>query len=78
MKSLPYTQVVSICWGAWDSGMVNKSLKEQFSKRGIELLSIQDGVNLFWHILSSGEKGVVIADHSKNLTKRFMEHGHAN
>ncbi|MCK5837360.1 MAG: KR domain-containing protein, partial [Desulfobacula sp.] len=34
---------LSLNWGPWEGGMVNASLKKEFSKRGIELIPLADG-----------------------------------
>lgn len=34
---------LSLNWGPWEGGMVNDSLKKNFSKRGIELISLRAG-----------------------------------
>lgn len=39
--------IKSINWGAWDSGMVNPSLKKLFEQRGIKLISTEEGAKLF-------------------------------
>jgi len=34
---------LSINWGPWEGGMVDASLKKEFSKKGIELIPLKDG-----------------------------------
>ncbi|MBF0226797.1 MAG: SDR family NAD(P)-dependent oxidoreductase [Desulfobacterales bacterium] len=38
-------KVISINWGPWDGGMVNSSLKKEFEKNNIKLISMEDGAN---------------------------------
>lgn len=43
----PNCHVISINWGPWDSGMVTPELKRAFSSRGIEVIPIDVGTQLF-------------------------------
>ncbi|MBA2654031.1 MAG: SDR family NAD(P)-dependent oxidoreductase [Gammaproteobacteria bacterium] len=47
--------VKSINWGPWDVGMVNSSLRELFKQRGIHLISLQEGANLFTNELINAD-----------------------
>ena len=44
-KQRPDCRVVSINWGPWDGGMVTPSLKREFARRQIDLLSLESGAN---------------------------------
>ena len=39
----PECRFISINWGPWAGGMVNDSLKKEFSKRGIDLIPLDQG-----------------------------------
>ncbi len=43
-RRLPDCRCLSINWGPWDGGMVTPSLKRAFADRGIDLISVEDGV----------------------------------
>lgn len=49
----PNTQVSSINWGAWDSGMVSGALKAQFEAAGVKLVSSQGGAALIVNELNT-------------------------
>ena len=51
-KSLPNCRVISINWGPWDSGMVSPELKKLFSKRNIQLISKELGIEALINELS--------------------------
>ncbi|MGL6337784.1 MAG: SDR family NAD(P)-dependent oxidoreductase, partial [Waterburya sp.] len=40
-------QVVTFNWGPWDSGMVTPELKKVFARRGIELIPVEVGTQIF-------------------------------
>jgi NAD(P)-dependent dehydrogenase (short-subunit alcohol dehydrogenase family) len=42
-KRYPNCHVVAINWGGWDSGMVTPELKKEFARRGIDILSVEEG-----------------------------------
>lgn len=52
--------VKSLCWGAWDGGMVSPSLKDHFAARGIQLISVAAGARAFVDELRGREAGVEI------------------
>lgn len=45
--TLPETQVKSFCWGPWQGGMVDDALARMFTKRGIGLITRQEGARIF-------------------------------
>lgn len=42
----PECHVVAINWGGWDSGMVTPELKKEFARRGIDILSVEEGTQM--------------------------------
>lgn len=69
----PHCKTLALCWGGWELGMVNESLKAVFAKRGISLLSIEEGTQLFWKSLTINV-ACVILDKDENMKQRFKEH----
>ncbi|WP_460207176.1 SDR family NAD(P)-dependent oxidoreductase [Scytonema sp. NUACC21] len=45
-RRYPECHVVAINWGGWDSGMVTPELKKEFARRGIDILSVEDGTQM--------------------------------
>lgn len=45
--SHPDCHVTSLNWGAWDSGMVTEQLRTLFERRGIPLIPVERGAELF-------------------------------
>ncbi len=43
----PGCKVTAINWGPWDGGMVDDTLKREFSRRGIDLIRIDTGATMF-------------------------------
>jgi NAD(P)-dependent dehydrogenase (short-subunit alcohol dehydrogenase family) len=43
----PGTRITSINWGAWDSGMVNETIRAIFAERGITLIPVPTGARMF-------------------------------
>ncbi|PTO85485.1 beta-ketoacyl synthase [Vibrio splendidus] len=43
----PQTKVMSFNWGPWDGGMVNAALKRMFTERGVYVIPLQAGAELF-------------------------------
>ncbi len=56
----PDCRVLSFNWGPWDGGMVTPQLKALFESRGVELISLQGGAQLFVDYLSSSDKDAQI------------------
>ncbi|MCK4767151.1 MAG: SDR family NAD(P)-dependent oxidoreductase, partial [Desulfobacula sp.] len=57
---------LSINWGPWEGGMVNASLKKEFSKRGIDLIPLKAGARQLLKEMGSIEKNgpeVIIGAH---------------
>ena len=53
-KSLhPSTQVLSFNWGPWDGGMVTPEIKRLFKERGVYIIPLSAGVQLFVNELSA-------------------------
>ncbi|QQX79063.1 KR domain-containing protein [Shewanella sp. KX20019] len=43
----PQAKVMSFNWGPWDGGMVNPALKKMFTDRGVYVIPLQAGAELF-------------------------------
>ncbi|QUG99414.1 KR domain-containing protein [Saccharopolyspora erythraea] len=43
----PDASVTAVNWGAWDGGMVTPGLAKMFAERGVELIPLQTGVDVF-------------------------------
>ncbi|MGF1868922.1 phosphopantetheine-binding protein [Photobacterium indicum] len=43
----PEAKVMSFNWGPWDGGMVNAALKKMFTERGVYVIPLQAGAELF-------------------------------
>ncbi|MGR5152007.1 phosphopantetheine-binding protein [Photobacterium swingsii] len=43
----PEAKVMSFNWGPWDGGMVNPALKKMFTDRGVYVIPLQAGADLF-------------------------------
>ncbi|MGL5359202.1 MAG: KR domain-containing protein, partial [Shewanella sp.] len=46
-QQLPNAKVMSFDWGPWDGGMVNPALKKMFMDRGVYVIPLQAGAELF-------------------------------
>ena len=53
----PQAKVMSFNWGPWDGGMVNPALKKMFTERGVYVIPLQAGAELFSTQLL-GETGI--------------------
>ncbi|MGF1748405.1 phosphopantetheine-binding protein [Vibrio cionasavignyae] len=53
----PEAKVMSFNWGPWDGGMVNAALKKMFTERGVYVIPLQAGAELFSSQLL-GETGI--------------------
>ncbi|AZG36950.1 type I polyketide synthase [Shewanella psychromarinicola] len=51
--TLPQAKVMSFNWGPWDGGMVSSALKKMFVERGVYVIPLQTGAELFAHSLLS-------------------------
>lgn len=61
-KEHPQCNVKAIHWGAWDGGMVDATLKQKFSKSGVQLLPIELGMEEFLRVFShQSELEVIVA-----------------
>ncbi|GGP99595.1 type I polyketide synthase [Shewanella ulleungensis] len=52
---LPQAKVMSFNWGPWDGGMVSSALKKMFVERGVYVIPLEAGANLFAHSLLSSQ-----------------------
>ncbi|WP_298775304.1 SDR family NAD(P)-dependent oxidoreductase, partial [uncultured Shewanella sp.] len=52
-QSHPHMKVMSFNWGPWDGGMVNPALKKMFTERGVYVIPIDAGTQLFNDVLLS-------------------------
>jgi NAD(P)-dependent dehydrogenase (short-subunit alcohol dehydrogenase family) len=43
----PHCHVITFNWGPWDGGMVTESLKKLFAERGIQIIPIEGGTQIF-------------------------------
>jgi len=46
-RSYPDCQVITFNWGPWESGMVTPELKQLFAQRGIEVIPVEVGTQVF-------------------------------
>ncbi|PWF65138.1 beta-ketoacyl synthase [Shewanella sp. BC20] len=46
-QQLPLAKVMSFDWGPWDGGMVNPALKKMFIDRGVYVIPLKTGAELF-------------------------------
>ncbi|QYJ77838.1 type I polyketide synthase [Shewanella acanthi] len=52
-QQLPSAKVMSFDWGPWDGGMVNPALKKMFVERGVYVIPLKAGAELFANKLLS-------------------------
>ncbi|MCT7944996.1 type I polyketide synthase [Shewanella septentrionalis] len=52
-QQLPNAKVMSFDWGPWDGGMVNPALKKMFMDRGVYVIPLKAGAELFANQLLS-------------------------
>jgi acyl transferase domain-containing protein len=45
-QQYPECHVVAINWGGWDSGMVTPQLKQEFARRGIDIIPVDAGTQM--------------------------------
>jgi NAD(P)-dependent dehydrogenase (short-subunit alcohol dehydrogenase family) len=55
----PNCHVISFNWGPWESGMVTPELKQLFSQRGIEVIAVEVGTQVFVNQLITGNSETV-------------------
>ncbi|MGF1702233.1 phosphopantetheine-binding protein [Photobacterium makurazakiensis] len=73
----PEAKVMSFNWGPWDGGMVNPALKKMFTDRGVYVIPLQAGADLFSNQLLN-ETGIQLlvgtsmqgADNKENAVKK--------
>ena len=51
--------VKSFCWGPWAGGMVDATLAAHFEDRGIPLIGLQEGAEIFAHHMLYGDRDAV-------------------
>lgn len=71
-RFLPNVQAKSICWGPWDSGMVNETLKKAYADRNIAIIPLEQGTEKFVEEFSYDTLQVVIGSekyHTGRLPK---------
>ncbi|MEL7042303.1 MAG: SDR family NAD(P)-dependent oxidoreductase [Pseudomonadota bacterium] len=51
--------IKSFCWGPWAGGMVDETLTTHFQDRGIPLISLRDGAEIFARHLLFGDRDAV-------------------
>ncbi|MEM6651330.1 MAG: SDR family NAD(P)-dependent oxidoreductase [Pseudomonadota bacterium] len=51
--------IKSFCWGPWAGGMVDETLATHFQDRGIPLISLRDGAEVFARYLLYGDREAV-------------------
>ncbi|MFO6422183.1 SDR family NAD(P)-dependent oxidoreductase [Motilimonas sp. KMU-193] len=54
-ETYPTTRVLSFNWGPWDGGMVTPELKRMFEQRGVYVIPIDGGANLFASQMVQGD-----------------------
>jgi NAD(P)-dependent dehydrogenase (short-subunit alcohol dehydrogenase family) len=59
-RRLPNCRVASINWGPWDGGMVNASLRREFSQRGVELIPLEAGARCLVEELAGNDRPVEV------------------
>jgi NAD(P)-dependent dehydrogenase (short-subunit alcohol dehydrogenase family) len=52
-------QVISFNWGPWESGMVTPELKQLFAQRGVEVIPVEVGTQVFVNQLITGNSETV-------------------
>ncbi|MFT5757025.1 MAG: acyl transferase domain-containing protein [Alteromonadaceae bacterium] len=75
----PNLHVKSICWGPWDSGMVNDTLKKAYKDRNIAIIPTEVGVKRFVEEFASGAPQVIIGSekyHTAKLPKKESDTVH--
>ncbi len=55
----PNCQVIAFNWGPWESGMVTPELKQVFAQRGVEVIPVDVGTQVFVNQLSTGHPDTV-------------------
>ncbi|EQD87986.1 beta keto-acyl synthase [Saccharopolyspora erythraea D] len=56
----PDASVTAVNWGAWDGGMVTPELARMFAERGVELIPLQSGVDVFVNEFRPERSGDVV------------------
>jgi acyl transferase domain-containing protein/NAD(P)H-dependent flavin oxidoreductase YrpB (nitropropane dioxygenase family) len=58
----PEIRTVAFCWGPWKgAGMVNTGLEQEFRRRGVAFLELEEGSGFFADELTRGDGNVVVA-----------------
>ena len=66
-QSNPQISVHSIGWGPWEGGMVSPELKNHFEARGITLIPLQEGADLFLEELNEAAHVEVVIGGAEGL-----------
>jgi hypothetical protein len=71
----PETQTIAFNWGPWKgAGMVNAGLENEFRKKGIAFLRLDEGSEFFAReVLRDNEPGVVAMAGDKNELETFIK-----
>lgn len=59
-RRLPSARVTSVNWGAWAGGMVTPELQRMFHQRGVPLIPLERGVDLFLERLTAARSTDVV------------------
>ena len=69
----PECQVVSFNWGPWEGGMVDEDLKKMFEDRGVYVIPLETGTNLFTEcILNPPEEPLLVVGSTMGLPESDM------
>ncbi|MCH1928843.1 phosphopantetheine-binding protein [Shewanella sp. A25] len=74
-QQLPSAKVMSFDWGPWDGGMVNPALKKMFVERGVYVIPLKAGAELFANKLlsTSGAQLLIGTDMQGNAASESDE-----
>ena len=59
-RANPFCRVKSICWGPWEGGMVDASLRRHFEKAGVGMIALDAGALALVEELSSDDGAVEV------------------
>ncbi|WP_299495384.1 KR domain-containing protein, partial [uncultured Shewanella sp.] len=69
--SLSQTKVMSFDWGPWDGGMVNADLRKMFIDRGVDVIPLESGAELFTRqLVSSHHVQLVVGSSMQGSAKK--------
>lgn len=58
----PDTKVTAVNWGPWKTGMVTEYIQQEFARRGVTLIPVDEGVAHFQQLMTEAPGGVVIVN----------------